>query len=97
MAENYTDVWTTDGTGCFTVLGTYEAIRKQLTHELAGDWIELVRVVWQDPDREGGVDEAWPAYAELPLALRISEVTGISAASAGMADSVHRARAHSLQ
>jgi hypothetical protein len=96
MAESYCEVWTTDGTGNFTVATPYEELRR-LVADPPGPFLDLLRVSWQDPAEPGGVDDLWPVFEQVPVAIRVDAITSIGPAFAGTVAGIHRARAESLR
>jgi hypothetical protein len=97
MADDYTSIWTTDGTGAFTVAGAFDGIFAAITGSAANAFVTLERVMWQHPEDEEGVDASWPMYETQPLRVRAGPVTAVSIPSAGTAPSIHRARVHALR
>jgi hypothetical protein len=97
MADAYTSIWTTDGTGAFTVVGAFDDVFAAVTDADPDAFVALERVMWQDPEDEDGVDPSWPMYETQPLRVRAGTVTAVSVPSAGTAPSIHRARAHALR
>lgn len=95
MADQLTDIWTTDG-GSFSVLAPFSEVRAALRNGPGSEWIEVTRITWQDPELPD-TNEAFPLVSQERLEIRASSITAYGPSHDGTVESLHRARVAALE